>query len=171
MSQSLNNYISITEPANDIYGKLMSLPDEAMWDYYKLLTDTPLKQIEEFKNEVGRNNINPFDLKKDLGLLIIEELFDKETAENASISFSEQTINKELPDDLPTIRLDGTDKVHIPKLLVDNNIVKSSSEARRLIASGSVKINSNIVEELDLERSVIKNTVLQVGKRRNYRII
>tara|TARA_B100001750_G_C15508184_1_gene601831 strand:+ start:1255 stop:2424 length:1170 start_codon:yes stop_codon:yes gene_type:complete len=171
MSQSLNNYISITEPANDIYGKLMSLPDEAMWDYYKLLTDTPLKQIEEFKNEVGRNNINPFDLKKDLGLLIIEELFDKETAENASISFSEQTINKELPDDLPTIRLDGTDKVHIPKLLVDNNIVKSSSEARRLIASGSVKINSNIVEELDLEPSVIKNTVLQVGKRRNYRII
>jgi tyrosyl-tRNA synthetase len=54
---------------------------------------------------------------------------------------------------------------------VDNNIVKSSSEARRLIASGSVKINSNIVEELDLEPSVIKNTVLQVGKRRNYRII
>ena len=171
MSQSLNNYISITEPANDIYGKLMSLPDEAMWDYYKLLTDTPLEQIEVFKNEVGMNNINPFDLKKDLGLLIIEELFDKETAENASISFSEQTINKELPDDLPTIRLDGADKVHIPKLLVDNNIVKSSSEARRLIASGSVKINSNIVEELDLDPSLIKNTVLQVGKRRNYRII
>lgn len=171
MSQSLNNYISITEHPNDIYGKLMSLPDDAMWDYYKLLTDTSLNEIENLKIEVNHKNINPFELKKDLGLLILEELFDKEVAESASTAFSEQTINKEVPDDLPTITLHDTDIVHIPKLLVDNDIVESSSEARRLISSGSVKINSEVVKELDIESSFLKNTVLQVGKRRNYRII
>ncbi|MEC7820728.1 MAG: tyrosine--tRNA ligase, partial [Actinomycetota bacterium] len=73
MSQSFNNYISITDSPENIFGKLMSIPDDAMWEYYLLLTDISVKDITAYKEDVRSNNINPFELKKELGLTILEE--------------------------------------------------------------------------------------------------
>ena len=77
MSQSLNNYISVTESADNIYGKIMSIPDEVMWDYFLMLSDLELDEIEETKSLVAAEKMNPFDVKKSLGKIITNELYDE----------------------------------------------------------------------------------------------
>ena len=171
MSQSFNNYISITDTPENIYGKLMSIPDEAMWEYFQLLTDIPLKTIAEYKKDMKSGKFNPFELKKTLGLTVLEELISKETAEEASYFFESTTVNKQIPKSIPEIRVDNNIDLHLPKFFVDNGISKSNSEARRLIKSNSVKINDKSIEILDINSNVLIDTVLQVGKRRFYKII
>ncbi|MBB37793.1 MAG: tyrosine--tRNA ligase [Actinobacteria bacterium] len=171
MSQSFNNYISITDSPENIYGNLMSIPDEAMWEYFKLLTDIPLKTISDYKNEMKAGKINPFELKKTLGLAILEELTDKKSAEEASYFFESTTVNKIIPESIPEIHVDKNIDLHLPKFLLDNHITKSNSEARRLIKSNSVKINDKSIEILDINSNDLIDKVLQVGKRRFYRII
>ena len=171
MSQSFGNYISINEPSDQIFGKLMSIPDEAMWDYYLLLTDLDIKAIDKLKLGVKNDSINPFEVKKELGLLILKELFNEVEAEKALNSFSNVTINKNVPEQLPTILLPGKRNIHLPQLFVDNGISKSTSEARRLIKSGSVRVDSQIVDKLDLKKKDLANKLIQVGKRRFFKII
>ena len=171
MSQSFGNYISINESADQIFGKLMSIPDEAMWDYYLLLTDLDIKAIDKLKLQVKNDIINPFEVKKELGLLILKELFNDVEAEKALNLFSNVTINKNVPEELPTISLPGKRNIHLPQLFVDNGISKSTSEARRLIKSGSVRVDTQIVDKLDLKKKDLANKLLQVGKRRFFKII
>jgi tyrosyl-tRNA synthetase len=170
MSQSFNNYISIQESPTDIFGKLMSLPDDAMWEYFKLLTNFTLNEISDFKISIEANEINPFDLKKRLGTEIIEEIFSKKDSTTALNNFIDTTIDKNIPDKLEFIIIPKLPNLHLPKYFVENNITKSSSEARRLINSGSVKLNGVQLSDLDINSENIENSVLQVGKRRFYRI-
>jgi len=149
----------------------MSIPDEAMWEYFKLLTDIPLKTISDYKNEMKAGKINPFELKKTLGLAILEELTDKKSAEEASYFFESTTVNKIIPESIPEIHVDKNIDLHLPKFLLDNHITKSNSEARRLIKSNSVKINDKSIKILDINSNDLIDKVLQVGKRRFYRII
>ena len=113
----------------------------------------------------------PLELKKTLGLTVLEELTSKETAEEASYFFESTTVNKQIPKSIPEIRVDNNIDLHLPKFFVDNGISKSNSEARRLIKSNSVKINDKSIEILDINSNVLIDTVLQVGKRRFYKII
>jgi len=170
MSQSFDNYISIQETPSNIFGKLMSLPDDAMWDYFKLLTNFSLDEINDFKLSVDNYEMNPFDLKKKLGAEIIEEIFSRNDASIALKNFVDITINKNIPDNLKDIFMPKLVSLHLPKYFVENNITKSSSEARRLISSGSVKLDGVQLTDLDLNSNNIENSVLQVGKRRFYRI-
>jgi len=170
MSQSLNNYISIKDKPESIYGKLMSIPDAAMWEYYMLLTDLSNEEIDELKLTVNDNSSNPFEIKKDLGKIIIKELFNEDEAIKASDSFSNITIDKKVPDEMVTITIPDTGNVHLPQLFVDNKITKSSSEARRLIESQSVKIDDKVIDTFDIKAKDMKNKHLQIGKRRFFNI-
>ena len=171
MSQSYDNYISITDNPENIFGKIMSIPDETMWDYFLMLTDLEIKEIENFKNDVKADKENPFNLKKQLGNLIITELFDVQTATKAYESFENITIKKNIPDEIENIAINSNIELHLPKFLLDNNIIKSNSEGRRLISSGAFKINDEKYEDLDINSDALIDKTLQIGKRNFVRII
>ena len=170
MSQSLNNYISVTDTPSNIYGKIMSIPDEVMWDYFMMLTDYQLDEIQKMKTNIENGSINPFNIKKILGELIVTELYNADLAKEASISFENITINKDIPDSIPNYELLDEGPVHLPKLFTELNLTKSNSDARRLIISGSFKIEGEKYTELDIEFNEIHNKNLQLGKRKYFTI-
>ena len=170
MSQSLNNYISISDSPENIFGKIMSIPDEIMWDYFTMLTDLEISEIANFKKNVDKGKTNPFDYKKMLGKLIVSEIYDENNSQAAESSFENITINKNLPENMPETNIDDGIDVHLPNFLTENELTKSNSEARRLIKSGSVKINDIKVELLDINSSDLIGKTLQVGKRKFLKI-
>ena len=170
MSQSLNNYISISDSPENIFGKIMSIPDEIMWDYFTMLTDLEISEIADFKKNVDKGKTNPFDYKKMLGKLIVSEIYDENSALVAESTFENITINKNLPENMPEINIDDEIDVHLPNFLTENELTKSNSEARRLIESGSVKIDDQKVELLDINSSDLIGKTLQVGKRKFLKI-
>lgn len=165
MSQSLNNYISISDTPSNIYGKIMSLPDVVMWEYYLMLTNLELTEIEQLKSDLNLNKSNPFDIKKRLGKLIVSEIYSEIIADEAEEFFKNITINKNTPNNIPEYKIDFSEIIHLPKVLTENNITSSNSEARRLISAGSFKINDIKHTELDIKYQEIVGKNLQLGKR------
>ena len=170
MSQSLNNYISISDSPENIFGKIMSIPDEIMWDYFTMLTDLEISEIANFRKNVDKGETNPFDYKKMLGKLIVSEIYDENSALVAESTFENITINKNLPENMPETNIDDEIDIHLPNFLTENELTKSNSEARRLIESGSVKIDDRKVELLDINSSDLIGKTLQVGKRKFLKI-
>tara|TARA_B100001173_G_scaffold195506_1_gene168561 strand:- start:29 stop:1201 length:1173 start_codon:yes stop_codon:yes gene_type:complete len=166
MSQSLDNYISISDTPENIYGKIMSIPDEVMWEYFTMLTDLEISEIESLKKDITNENENPFNAKKLLGRLIVTELYNESKAREAEDSFKNLTINKNTPEEIDSYTIEKSDIVHLPKLLTDNGITKSNSEARRLISSGSFKIEDEKYNDVDISIDKILNKTLQLGKRK-----
>ena len=166
MSQSLDNYISISDTPENIYGKIMSIPDEVMWEYFTMLTDLEMSEIESLKKDITNENENPFNAKKLLGRLIVTELYNESKASEAEDSFKNLTINKNTPEEIDSYTIEKSDIVHLPKLLTDNGITKSNSEARRLISSGSFKIEDEKCNDVDISIDKILNKTLQLGKRK-----
>ena len=164
MSQSLNNYISVSDKPEDIFGKIMSIPDEVMWDYFLMLTDVPLNEIDEMKKNIDSGE-NPFEYKKQLGQLIVQDIYSKDEASNALEVFQNITINKNIPEDIPIYDLNITGEVHLPKILTEQSITSSNSEARRLITAGSFKIDGEKYTDLDVDFIEISGKTLQLGKR------
>lgn len=170
MSQSLGNYISVSDTPENIYGKIMSIPDEVMWDYFVMLSDLDLKEINETKELVSADKMNPFELKKSLGKIVTNEIYNEEESEKAEESFNNLTIKKNIPDDIAETSIEEGE-VHIPNLLTDNQITSSNSEARRIITSGGFKINDVKYTELDVSSEELIESTLQIGKRKFLRII
>jgi len=170
MSQSLNNYISVTDTPENIYGKIMSIPDDLMWEYFLMLTDYEPDEIQDFKTSVENGSENPFHIKKMLGEQVVTELYDENLGKKASVSFESVTINKDLPDNVPNFNVTDNGSIHLPKLLTELGITKSNSDARRLITSGSFKIEGEKYLSLDAEFNVINNKNLQIGKRKYFSI-
>ena len=153
MSKSLGNYVGITEPPEEIFGKLMRVPDDVMPVYYDLLLDDPFdpdRPAVESKRHMART--------------IAAQFHGDEAAREAEAHFDRLHVERALPDDIPETPLLG-DPIHMPALLRDN-FGLSASEARRLIASGGVRIDGEQISELDLSRDQVENKVVQVGKRR-----
>ena len=169
MSQSLNNYISVSDTPENIYGKIMSIPDDVMWDYFVMLSDLELDEINETKQLVTSEQLNPFDVKKSLGKIITNEIFDEDLSKKAEESFNNITINKNIPDAIPEVNISAVE-VHLPTFLTENNLTKSNSEARRLITSGAFKINDEKFHELDIKSEELLGKTLQIGKRKFLRI-
>ena len=169
MSQSLNNYISVSDTPENIYGKIMSIPDDVMWDYFVMLSDLELDEINETKQLVTTEQLNPFDVKKSLGKIITNEIFDEDLSKKAEESFNNITINKNIPDAIPEVNI-SPGEVHLPNFLTENNLTKSNSEARRLIASGAFKIDDIKFLELDIKSEKLLGKTLQIGKRKFLRI-
>ena len=171
MSQSYNNYISLSDSPENIFGKIMSLPDNVMWEYFLMLTDLDIKEIDSLKDSVEKDKENPFNIKKLLGELVIKDIFDDNTANKAAKTFEDLTINKNIPEIITEISLKNNEEIHLPTFLTENKILKSNSEARRLINSGGFKINDQKYNDLDINSSKLIDNTIQVGKRNYFRII
>ena len=165
MSQSLNNYISITDTPENIYGKIMSIPDEIMWEYFTMLTDLELEEINDLKDAVNKEKENPFEIKKRLGNFVVTELYDHKLAKTAQESFENITINKNIPDEVDSYKAPLEKELHLPKIFTELGITKSNSEARRLISAGSFKVNDEKFTNLDAKTDDLVGKTLQLGKR------
>jgi len=165
MSQSLNNYISITDTPENIYGKIMSIPDEIMWEYFTMLTDLELEEINDLKDAVNKEKENPFEVKKRLGNFVVTELYDHKLAKTAQESFENITINKNIPDEVDSYKAPLEKELHLPKIFTELGITKSNSEARRLISAGSFKVNDEKFINLDAKTDDLVGKTLQLGKR------
>ncbi len=169
MSKSSHNYIGIEEPANDIFGKIMSISDVLMWRYYELLSFKSLEAIAELKNEVA-NGKNPRDIKIELARELIERFHSKEDAESAYQDFVQRFQKNQIPDDIDVVELE-TNELPIANLLKEAGLVASTSEANRMIKQGAVKIDGEKVEDNKAIFGKGTENVFQVGKRKFAKII
>ncbi|MGD9590263.1 MAG: tyrosine--tRNA ligase [Pyrinomonadaceae bacterium] len=165
MSKSLNNYIGIDEPANEMFGKVMSISDDLMWRYYELLTDLSPDEIANRKSLIA-NGANPRNLKVDLAKLIIKDFHSAAEADAAEEEFVRRFVQKEVPDDIEE-RTFPAGSYALAQLLADTGLAASKGEARRLIDQGGVKVNGEKASAANAEISIDGDGVLlQVGKRR-----
>ncbi|NOZ12461.1 MAG: tyrosine--tRNA ligase [Acidobacteria bacterium] len=170
MSKSLGNYIGVTEPAREIYGKVMSISDELMFRYFELVTDMQMKEIRQIKSEMESGARHPKEVKSMLAEMIIRDFYDEDAANDAKAHFEQVFAQRGVPDDMPEIILTDKD-VPLAKLIADNGMAKSGGEARRLIRQGAVSIDGEKIADpafhltLDQDESILK-----VGKRRFARL-
>ncbi|WP_457755525.1 tyrosine--tRNA ligase [Thermodesulfatator indicus] len=170
MSKSLGNYIGITEPPQEMFGKIMSISDELMWRYYELLTDVPLDQIARWKEEAASGKINPKDLKINLAKIIVAQYHSEEAAEKAAQEFEKVFAKGGLPEDIPQVEVPAGE-VWLPRFLKEQGMVKSTSEARRLISQGGVHLDGEKVRQEDILFEAGHEYVLRVGKKRFLKIL
>jgi len=163
MSKSLGNYIGVTEDPNTMFGKMMSASDELMWRYYDLLSSRSIAEIEDLKKEVAAGTMHPKAVKEHLACEIIERFHSQEEALEAKEEFERVHKKSQIPTDISEFSLQGP--LWIAKALVDAQISPSTSQSRRDIKQGAVKINQEKIsdEQLQLETG---EYILQVGKRK-----
>ena len=162
MSKSKGNYIGINEPANEMFGKVMSISDELMWSYFTLLSFRPMAEIDLMKQEVAAGR-NPRDCKVLLGQEIVERFHSQAAAEKALEDFNHRAKGG-IPDDIPELELTGA-PLGIAALLKAANLVPSTSEANRNIEQHGVRIDGAVVSDKALKVE-LGTYVIQVGKRR-----
>ena len=163
MSKSLNNYIGITEEPKDIYAKVLSISDDLMWRYYELLSALSLSDIADMKSDVEEGKLHPKVAKERLALEITERFYNQELAEGAKNEFDSVFKQNKIPTDIKSY--DMEDNIWICKALVDAGIEPSSSQARRDIKQGAVRINQEKISDEKMQLSKGEYT-LQVGKRK-----
>ena len=174
MSKSLGNYIGVTEPPNEIYGKVMSIPDDLILPYFELVTDVPDSEIAEFKQQLETQTINPMELKKRLGRELVSQLYSQKEATEAEEHFTKTVQQKEVPDGIPENfmsfkQLAEGAGINISRLLVLTELAKSRSEANRLIKQGAVSIDGNKITDNIV--TVESGSIIKVGKRRFAKVI
>ncbi len=168
MSKSLGNYIGITEEPNTMYAKLLSISDELMWRYYELLSAQSLKEIARLKEEVQRGILHPKKAKELLALEITARYHSQERAHAAKEEFDRVFSKDEIPAQIPELICDGA--IWVCKALLDGGILPSTSQARREIEAGALKVNKEKVTDINLQLGVGEH-ILQVGKRRFLKVI
>jgi len=171
MSKSLNNYIGITESPKDMFGKLMRISDDLMWRYFELLSFRALGEIEALRRAVA-NGRNPRDVKFELAREIVARFHDAASAEAAQRGFIEQFSHGAVPQDIPVFEIaaGAGESVPLVTIIKDAGLTASTSEARRMIKQGAVKVDQERVSDLDLTLRAGTDIVLQVGKRRFARV-
>ena len=171
MSKSLGNYIGIKEPADDQFGKLMSISDALMWRYFELLSRQDLRTIAQWQRDV-QNGRNPRDVKLDLAEELVARFHGAEAGRRARDSFLARFSRGELPDEIPETELQApTGQISLPQVLKETGLTKSTSEALRLIRQGGVRIDGARAEDPDLQLKRGAAPLLQVGKRRFLRVM
>jgi tyrosyl-tRNA synthetase len=171
MSKSLGNYIGVDEPPHEIFGKVMSIPDSIMMDYFMLLTSLDKKEIMEIKDSIKKQKLNPSVAKRKLARTIIEKLYSRKDAEEAEKNFDLVFKKKKAPENVSEYSIDpsklGRNKVLLIEVMVDSGLASSKSEARRLIAQGGVKIEGKKVDdpEVEFDMDYLDNKIIQRGKR------
>ena len=171
MSKSLSNYVGITDEPNDMYGKIMSISDELMWRYYELLSDLSEEEINRMQENVENGKLHPKKVKEMLAFEITKRFHNEILAKEAEKYFDEMFKKKDIPDDIEKInyKVDG-EEIWVAYLLKDIGFVKSTSEAKRLIKSNAVSINSEKItdENLKLQKG---EYVIKVGKKRIAKVV
>ena len=163
MSKSLGNYIGVTEEPKDMFAKVMSISDELMWRYYELLSSRSLEEIERLKEDVKKGTLHPKRAKEMLAMEIVERFHSKEAAKEAKEEFDKIHKKKEIPTDIKEVEIEGP--IWIAKALVEAGLEPSTSQARRDITAGAVKIDQQKVTDKDLQIEP-GEYIIQVGKRK-----
>ncbi|MDX1508351.1 MAG: tyrosine--tRNA ligase [Woeseiaceae bacterium] len=170
MSKSKGNYIGITEPAGEIFGKLMSISDDMMWRYFEVLSFRSLDDIAALRKQVS-DGLNPRDAKFELAMEIVERFHDAKAAEAAKAEFIERFQQGAMPEEMPELTLEADNgQLGIAHLLKGAGLVSSTSEAFRMIRQGAVRIDGQRVEDRSLAIEAGTTNVYQVGKRRFARV-
>jgi len=174
MSKSLGNYVGITESPKDMFGKLMSIPDDVMPTYYELCTEVPLDEVERIKSDLASGAGHPMELKKRLAREIVAIYHSAEAAGEAQAEFERVFSRHELPEQMPEVSIDQSEladgAVWIARLLVAAGMASSNSEARRLVQQGAVTIDSEKVSDASANAAVATGQVLRAGKLKFARI-
>lgn len=177
MSKSLGNYIGVDESPREIFGKVMSIPDNIMIAYFRLVTTLDSEEIREIEDNIKKEKLNPSIAKRKLAKIIIENLYTKNDALEAEEDFDLIFKKKGIPDKVEEYIINPKDiknkKISLAQLLTDSGLTKSNGEARRLVAQGGIKINDRKISDPNLELSLndINEKVIQRGKRHFRKII
>ena len=170
MSKSLGNYIGISEPPDEMFGKLMSISDDLMWRYLELLSSEDMRTIEKWRHET-REGANPRDVKIRLAREVVARFHGEPAAERAHQFFVQRFQQREMPAEIPEIELAGNGRgMAIPRILKEAGLTASTSEAMRLIRQGGVRVDGEKAEDPGLEIAAGESHVFQVGKRKFLRI-
>lgn len=162
MSKSLGNYIGISEAPNQIFGKIMSIPDELIIKYFELTTDVPIETIRDYEKRM-KNGENPRDFKVILGKTIVEFFYSKQEADEALAEFENVFKKGGLPDDMPEFTLSGD--MSIVDALVESGVMPSKGETRRMIQQNAVTVNGEKISE-EITLSPGTEFIIKVGKRK-----
>ena len=171
MSKSLGNYIGITESADNIYGKVLSISDDLMFRYFSLLSDLSNNEIADLKSRMENNLLHPKEVKMQLARELTARYHDAEAAKAAEENFEKVFQQGGVPDDLPEFRYTSRESVALPQLLFDAGLVKSTSEGRRMIQQSAVSIDGEKVTDVHLVVKPLGEMLIKVGKRRFSRVI
>ena len=173
MSKSLGNYIGIDETPQEIFGKVMSIPDSLILPYFDWLTDTPTKEITEIKNSLENQSVNPIELKKNVAYKLVTDFHDAKSASSSRDFFEKTVQGGQAPDDMPEYVIPSGNAaagLKLSNILVASGLTSSSGEARRLIEQGAVKINEvQITQNQPVTR--LEKGILRAGRRRYVRLI
>ena len=170
MSKSLGNSIGVFDPPGEMYGKIMSVSDDLMWRFYKLLSDTEEKELEKIKTEAASGAVNPKEIKMRLAKELVARYHSTESAQKAEQEFENVFKNKNLPEDIPTKKTWGSESRWICKVLTENSLTESTSVARRLIEQGAVFINGEKQRNARRDLQGNQEYLIKVGKKRFLKI-
>lgn len=166
MSKSLDNYIGINEPANEVFGKIMSISDELMWRYFELLSSRPITEIESLKQQVD-NGMNPRDVKYQLAEEMVERFHSKSSAQSARREFIARFQKGDVPEDIKEITIELTgESLPLANLLKNAGLVETTSDSHRLVKQGAVRIDDQRISDSRLNIPVGASHIIRVGKRR-----
>ncbi len=169
MSKSLGNYIGVAEAPNEIYGKVMSISDNLIMEYFELLTDVPDEELGEFYEQLNKQTVNPMVLKKRLARELVTQLYEQKVAGEAEGHFSRVHQERELPEEIKEYHIALDSGIGLRDILIRTHMAKSRSEASRLVAQGAVSIDG---EKLTNPVAPVKSgSIIKVGRRRFVRVI
>ena len=175
MSKSLGNYIGINESPKEMYGKTMSIADELMVRYFELVTPVTLEEIRTIDQGLKDGTLHPRDVKMRLAREIVTIYHGAEAAQNAEAEFKNIFQKKELPDEVPEYRVDQQEledgRIWLPKLLTLASLVSGTSEGKRLIQQGAVKIDDEKITDPDLKLMLKDGIIIKAGKRKFAKIL
>ncbi len=167
MSKSLGNYIGVSDDPYEMFGKTMSISDSLICRYYELLTRVPMAEIEAMRSQMNNGALNPRDAKIKLAMELISTFHSPEEATQAMERFKLVYSERDIPDDIPEITVSEID-VWLPKFLNEKGLVDSTSEGRRMVKQGAVKVNGDKFEQEDIHLET--GMVIQIGKRKFVKI-
>jgi tyrosyl-tRNA synthetase len=170
MSKSLGNYIGITDAPEDMFGKIMSISDALMWRYYELLSDKALGEISALRAKVAQSEVHPMDVKKSLATELVERFHGAAAADIARRYFETRFQDKALPKDIKQ-KFSAPEPIWICRLMVDLKFATSTSEARRLVAQNAVKVDAQLVSDVNFKFDRARHHVIEVGKNRIAQVI
>ena len=174
MSKSLNNYVGITEPPEEIFGKIMSINDDLMLRYYDLVSGLPAAEIAKIKDDLKAEKLHPKAAKMRLAHLLVERFYNTASASAAQVEFESIFKEGNLPQDIALIKISVHEikngKIWLARAMVVCGVAESSTDARRLIVQGGVKVNGQKITDEKAEIYITNEVLLQVGKRRFVRV-
>jgi tyrosyl-tRNA synthetase len=173
MSKSLGNYVGITEPPQDMFGKLMSIPDELMWNYYELATDRSEQEIAQLKSEVLGGKLHPMDAKMKLGEEIVSTFHGAEAGRKAAAHFQRVFRDRQAPVEAPVTKIARGPAKKLTALLVELSLAPSKGEAERLIKQGGVEINEQRVDDFrkNVDLTQPSEFLLRAGKKKFLHVV